>query len=129
MPSDHIQVTPSRALIPAPVHALTARDMRNHNFNTDHHVFTSRADIRAYLPDILGRVLARLWIDTEFHSAFATDPHKTLTQHGVILPQHIVVEFQHPGTSRPRLVVFECTPHTNAKQRLFYLQLVMMAGR
>ena len=32
--------------------------------------FTDREDVRQHLPDILGKALARTWIDTEFHKAF-----------------------------------------------------------
>ena len=35
-----------------------------------HHLKT-RADVRKYLPDILGRVLARIWIDQSFKDEFA----------------------------------------------------------
>ena len=31
----------------------------------------TRAEVRKYLPDILGRVLARIWIDTDFKEEFA----------------------------------------------------------
>ena len=30
----------------------------------------SRKDVQAILPDVLGRVLARIWIDPEFRDAF-----------------------------------------------------------
>ena len=36
--------------------------------------FTDREDVRQHLPDILGKALARTWIDTEFHKAFDQDP-------------------------------------------------------
>ena len=31
--------------------------------------FTDREDVRQNLPDILGKALARTWIDNEFHSS------------------------------------------------------------
>ena len=37
------------------------------------HHLKSRADVRKYLPDILGRVLARVWIDTGFKEEFAKE--------------------------------------------------------
>ena len=49
------------------------------------HHLKSRADVRKYLPDILGRVLARIWIDTGFKEEFAKDPQKTLEFNGVYL--------------------------------------------
>ena len=43
-----------------------------------HHLKT-RADVRKYLPDILGRVLARIWIDQSFKDEFAQNPKKHLS--------------------------------------------------
>ena len=82
----------------------------------------SRADVRKYLPDILGRVLARVWID-------AKDPQKTLEFNGVYLPEDMSIEFQKPNSDRPRIVVYEQRPNSKFKLRVLYLQLVMMAGR
>ena len=36
--------------------------------------FTSREDVREFLPDILGKALARTWIDADFRTAFDNDP-------------------------------------------------------
>ena len=38
----------------------------------------NKKDVKAILPDVLGRVLARIWIDPEFRDAFKTNPQKTL---------------------------------------------------
>lgn len=88
-----------------------------------------REEVRNRLPDILGKALARIWIDPEFHAAFSRDPQATLEKNGVFLPDNMVVEFQKPDSDRPRLVVYEKKPHSKFKMRIFYLQLVMMAGR
>ena len=93
------------------------------------HHLKSRADVRKYLPDILGRVLARVWIDTEFKDEFARDPQKTLEFNGVYLPEDMKIEFQKPNSDRPRIVVYEQRPNSRFKLRVLYLQLVMMAGR
>ena len=53
-----------------------------------HHLKT-RADVRKYLPDILGRVLARIWIDQSFKDEFAQNPQKTLEFNGVYLPRYV----------------------------------------
>ncbi len=123
----------SRSLIPMPVRDVTLTKRRQLsapvNLNADNHEFVTRDDVRKYLPDILGRVLARIWIDTDFHHAFAANPIKTLTRHGVVLPENIVIEFQKQDSERPRIVVFEQNAGSNFKLRIFYLQLVMMAGR
>ena len=89
----------------------------------------SREDVRNLLPDILGKVLARVWLDSNFHKEFSQDPQKTLEDNGVFLPENMSLEFQKQNTDRPRIVVFEQKPDSKFKLRVFYLQLVMMAGR
>ncbi len=93
-----------------------------------HHLKT-RADVRKYLPDILGRVLARIWIDQSFKDEFAQNPQKTLEFNGVYLPEDMSIEFQKPNSDRPRIIVYEQRPNSKFKLRVLYLQLVMMAGR
>ena len=89
----------------------------------------SREDVRNLLPDILGKVLARVWLDPTFHREFSQDPQKTLEGNGVFLPENMSIEFQKQNTDRPRIVVFEQKKGSKFKLRVFYLQLVMMAGR
>jgi hypothetical protein len=91
--------------------------------------FTDREDVRQHLPDILGKALARTWIDTEFHKAFDQDPVGTLEAHGVFIPGTMTIEFQRKTSDRPRIVVYEQNPNSKFKARVLYLQLVMMAGR
>ena len=91
--------------------------------------FTGREDVREFLPDILGKALARTWIDSDFRSAFETNPCDTLETHGVFLPETMSIEFQHQNVNRPRIVVYEQRPNSKFKARVLYLQLVMMAGR
>ena len=38
----------------------------------------NREDVKKYLPDILGRVLARIWIDKSFKDNFKSNPKKVL---------------------------------------------------
>ena len=91
--------------------------------------FTDREDVRQHLPDILGRALARTWIDNEFHKAFDQNPVGTLEAHGVFIPSTMSIEFQRKTSDRPRIVVYEQNPNSKFKARVLYLQLVMMAGR
>ena len=91
--------------------------------------FTDREDVRQHLPDILGKALARTWIDNEFHKAFDRDPVGTLGSHGVFIPSTMSIEFQRKTSDRPRIVVYEQNPNSKFKARVLYLQLVMMAGR
>ena len=96
----------------------------------DNEIFLeNRNDVKKYLPEILGRVLARIWIDEKFHYDFSMDPRGTLETNGVFLPETMDVEFQKPNSSRPRIVVYERSKDSKFRARIFYFQLVMMAGR
>ena len=96
--------------------------------NKLHHL-KNRSEVRKFLPDILGRVLARIWIDSKFKEEFAQDPQKTLEFNGVYLPEDMSIEFQKPNSDRPRIVVYEQRPNSKFRLRVLYLQLIMMAGR
>ena len=50
----------------------------------DKTVLEDKEDVRLKLPDILGRVLACIWIDPEFYHSFANDPKNTLEKNGVV---------------------------------------------
>ncbi|MGB0180530.1 MAG: hypothetical protein ACPHW5_00885 [Candidatus Puniceispirillales bacterium] len=89
----------------------------------------NKEEVRNQLPDILGRALARTWIDAPFHESFSRDPQGTLAIHGVEMPDSMIIEFQKPDSNRPRIVVYEKKEHSKFRTRIFYLQLVMMAGR
>ena len=93
------------------------------------HHFKNRSEVRKFLPDILGRVLARIWIDSKFKEEFEQDPQKTLEFNGVYLPEDMSIEFQKPNSDRPRIVVYEQRPNSKFRLRVLYLQLIMMAGR
>ena len=123
----------SRSLVPVPSRAVSIKtgkqDLIATSLNMENRRFETREDVRNFLPDILGKTLARIWIDPEFHNNFASNPLKALAENGVMLPENIVVEFQKQDSQRPRVVVFEQKPGSKFKLRIFYLQLVMMAGR
>jgi len=90
---------------------------------------SDREQVRKYLPDILGRALARIWIDQSFAQSFATDPKRTLEQAGVYLPDNMFIEFEKGSSDRPKIIVFEIQPNSKFRMRVLYLQLVMMAGK
>ena len=92
-------------------------------------ILKNREDVKKYLPDILGRVLARIWIDKSFKDNFKSNPKEVLNDNGVFLPDDMILEFQKPNSDRPRIVVYERRPGSKFKARIFYLQLIMMAGR
>lgn len=91
--------------------------------------FESTTQIEKHLPDILGRALARSWIDPEFREKFATDPANLLAQYDVFLPSSITIEYETQETLRPRIVVYEKQAFGLGKKCLLYLQLIMMAGK
>ena len=109
--------------------SVRQRGGARYNLVSDQVTFSSREDVRERLPDILGKALAMIWIDREFADVFARDPQGTLEREGIVLPENMAIEFQKPGTDRPRIVVYERRPNSNFKLRVLYLQLVMMAGR
>ena len=92
-------------------------------------ILKNREEVKKYLPDILGRVLARIWIDKSFKENFKSNPRQVLNDNGVFLPDDMILEFQKPNSDRPRIVVYEKRPGSKFRVRVFYLQLVMMAGR
>ncbi len=124
----------SNALVPVKNGNLHAVNKKTKNVSTlslvneDVYLADKKA-VREQLPDILGRVLARIWIDQKFHRSFSEDPQGTLQLNGVFLPESMDVEFQKPDSSRPRIVVYERRANSKFRTRIFYLQLVMMAGR
>ena len=118
------------ALVPVKPKGLVPRlGSSRYDLVSDQTTFKSREDVRERLPEILGKALALIWIDREFADMFARDPQGTLEREGIVLPENMAIEFQKPGTDRPRVVVYEKRPNSNFKLRILYLQLVMMAGR
>jgi hypothetical protein len=88
-----------------------------------------REEVCKYLPEILGRALARIWIDPVFYADFSADPKACLEREGVGLPDAMSIEFSKANADRPKIIVYETAPGSRFKKRLLYLQLVMMAGR
>ena len=92
-------------------------------------ILKNREEVKKYLPDILGRVLARIWIDKSFKENFKSNPRQVLSDNGVFLPDDMILEFQKPNSDRPKIIVYEKKHDSNFKIRVVQLQLVMLAGR
>ena len=73
----------------------------------------NRQEVKKLLPDILGRVLARIWIDPDFKEEFRLDPILTLNKYGVFLPDEMVLELQKLDTKRPKIIVYEKKEKSN----------------
>ena len=70
-------------------------------------ILKNREEVKKYLPDILGRVLARIWIDKSFKESFKSNPRQVLNDNGVFLPDDMILEFQKPNSDRPKIIVYE----------------------
>ena len=81
-------------------------------------VLKNREDVKKYLPDILGRVLARIWIDKSFKDNFKSNPKEVLNDNGVFLPDDMILEFQKPNSDRPKIIVYEKKEKSNFKVRV-----------
>ena len=92
-------------------------------------ILKNREEVKKYLPDILGRVLARIWIDKSFKENFKSNPRQVLNDNGVFLPDDMILEFHKPNSDRPKIIVYEKKNGSNFKIRVVQLQLVMLAGR
>lgn len=86
------------------------------------------ARVERHLPEILGRALARAWIDADFSGALHADPKRLLAHYKVFLPHTVSIEIETTETQRHRIVVYENHQH-GARRRVMYLQLVMLAGK
>ena len=123
----------SRALVPAKSRSVVSRmgAAKDSDFQlVDKRVdLQNRAEVKEQLPDILGRVLARAWLDKDFLDEFRENPLLVLANSGVHLPGTMHIEFQKANSDRPKVVVYEQQENSKYKLRVFYLQLVMVAGR
>lgn len=86
------------------------------------------ARVERHLPEILGRALARAWIDTDFSETLRSDPKGLLAHYNVFLPTTVSLEIETTETQRQRIVVYE-NRQNGVRRRVMYLQLVMLAGK
>jgi len=84
--------------------------------------------VESHLPEILGRAMARSWIDAEFSQAFLASPKHLLARYNVFLPDNVALETETSDSERPRVVVYEVGAQGH-RHRLMFFQLVMLAGR
>ncbi len=121
-----IKKNQSTALVPTPkLHAPSIKktlQLATVNLVGDKTILEDKEEVRTKLPDILGRVLACIWIDTDFYHSFSNDPKKTLEKNGVFLPPDIFLDSEKPSSDRPKVVVYEKKKDSKFKLSVMYLQ-------
>jgi hypothetical protein len=126
---DPLPVRAARAWGRASAAANNANDAPSIDLVSEETSLRDRSQVEKYLPDILGRALARAWIDSGFRAAFIANPVGTLAAHRIHLPSSIRINVVTEGQIRPMVVVSEEGLHGAPARRLLYLQLVMVAGK
>jgi hypothetical protein len=91
--------------------------------------FLDRETVKQRLPDILGRALARSWIDDKYKEYLQKDLKGTLASGGVLLPDEYDCVFEKSGTQRAKIVVYEQQPNSKLRLRICGFSLTMMASR
>lgn len=91
--------------------------------------FLDRETVKQKLPDILGRALARSWIDERYKEYLEKDLKGTLASGGVILPDEYDCVFEKNGTQRAKIVVYEQQKGSKFRLRVCGFSLTMMASR
>ena len=87
----------------------------------------TREAVKAQLPEILGRALARSWIDSAYNQRLQTDVRATLLEGGVAIPDSYDCEYEKKNGQRAKIVVYERTG--KLRLRVCGLHLTMMATR
>ena len=87
----------------------------------------SREAVKALLPDILSRVLARSWIDMNYKKQLEKNVKATLAQGGVYLPEDYECVYVKSSGQRAKISIFEITGSLRLK--VCSLSLTMIATR
>ena len=88
-----------------------------------------RETVKQQLPDILGRALARSWIDSDYKEKLQRDLKGTLAMGGVIIPEDYECTYETTSGQRAKIVVFECKPNSKLRLRICGFSLTMVATR
>ena len=86
-----------------------------------------RESVKALLPDILSRVLARSWIDIEYKKRLEKNVKATLAEGGVYLPDDYECVYVKTSGQRAKISIFEITGSLRVK--VCSLSLTMIATR
>lgn len=88
-----------------------------------------RETVKQKLPDILGRALARSWIDKDYKEQLQHDIKGTLARGGVLIPEDYECIYEITSGQRAKIVVFECKPNSKLRLRICGFSLTMVATR
>ena len=86
-----------------------------------------KVDIREKIVEYLGKVLARCWIEPKLLDQLEDDPHYTLYEMGMILPDDLTIHVIRTKKNRPKLVIYEMI--NGVFKKICYLQLSMLASK
>lgn len=87
-----------------------------------------RESVKALLPDILSRALARSWIDGKYKDKLSKDVKTTLQEGGVHLPKDYECQYEKSKLGeRAKIIVYEWAG--TLKLRVCSLHLTMIATR
>ena len=116
----------SKALVPyenkLPVQYVYEFKLVDEDVNLD-----TRQQVKDQLPDILGRALARGWIDSAYNQKLQENVRATLREGGVHIPDAYDFAFEKNNGQRAKIVVYENTGRL--RLRVCGLHLTMMATR
>ena len=91
--------------------------------------FDTREQVKKYLPDISGNVLARAWIDKEYEKMLQDDLWGTFATGGVILHDAFKLEYDKTSGNRAKITIYEQQGNSKFKFKICSLTLTMMAQR
>lgn len=116
----------SRSLVPYKKNEVTQYVYEFKLVDEDINLDTREA-VKAQLPEILGRALARSWIDYTYKAQLISDVKSTLAKGGVAIPDEYDCEYEKKNGQRAKIVVYENTG--KLRLRVCGLHLTMMATR
>ena len=92
-------------------------------------VLSNEAEVRKELPQVIGKLLALCWINSELASHFLSNTKNFLDKIKIELPDSIIIEVKKETKAKPSITVFQIAEGSKYKQRLFKLSLKLIANR
>lgn len=89
----------------------------------------NEAEVRKELPQVIGKLLALCWINSELAIYFLSNTKNFLDKIEISLPESIVIEVKKEAKAKPSITVFQIADGSKFKQRLFKLSLKLIANR